>query len=273
MKKENLEDIIYDLKARMDCLSLAHEAIKAKSDQYNKVIIVLSLVTGAIESTKIKMGWNNNGVALIPIFMSSIIGMISALAKFEDFPTKMETLVQAIALLTNTLNKARNHKELDDDLLIEYHSALQANETSLYPDIRKTYLRSAHKNLLSIMAQEQKYYDSIRMVKAGETIKDGDSVNISRDNLNNGIDNQHVNNQHVNNQHVNNQHVIDEHVIDEHVSEEHVSDEPVSEEPVSEEPVSEGPVSGENVTDDVEPSGNNVTLDVTDTLERGENKS
>ena len=258
MKKENLEDIIYDLKARMDCLSLAHEAIKAKSDQYNKVIIVLSLVTGAIESTKIKMGWNNNGVALIPIFMSSIIGMISALAKFEDFPTKMETLVQAIALLTNTLNKARNHKELDDDLLIEYHSALQANETSLYPDIRKTYLRSAHKNLLSIMAQEQKYYDSIRMVKAGETIKDGDSVNISRDNLNNGIDNQHVNNQHV----------IDEHVIDEHVSEEHVSDEPVSEEPVS-----EGPVSGENVTDDVEPSGNNVTLDVTDTLERGENKS
>ena len=164
MKKENLEDIIYDLKARMDCLSLAHESIKAKSDQYNKVIIVLSLVTGAIESTKIKMGWNSNAVALIPIFMSSIIGMISALAKFEDFPTKMETLVQAIALLTNTLNKARNHKELDDDLLVEYHSALQANETSLYPDIRKTYLRSAHKNLLSIMAQEQKYYDSIENI-------------------------------------------------------------------------------------------------------------
>jgi hypothetical protein len=84
MKKESIDDVINDLRSRRDCLSLAHEAIKAKSDQYNKVIIVLSLVTGAIESTKIKMGWNSNAVALIPIFMSSIIGMISALAKFED---------------------------------------------------------------------------------------------------------------------------------------------------------------------------------------------
>ena len=113
MKKNTIDDVINDLRSRRDCLSLAHEAIKAKSDQYNKVIIVLSLVTGAIESTKIKMGWNSNAVALIPIFMSSIIGMISALAKFEDFPTKMETLVQAISLLTNTLTKARNHAELD----------------------------------------------------------------------------------------------------------------------------------------------------------------
>ena len=168
MRKETLEDVINDLRSRRDCLSLAHEAIKAKSDQYNKVIIVLSLITGAIESTKIKMGWNSNTVALIPIFMSSIIGMISALAKFEDFPTKMETLVQAISLLTNTLTKARNHNELDEDLLTEYHASLQANEISLYPDVRKTYLRQAHKNLLCIMQQEQKYYENIRKVNNGE---------------------------------------------------------------------------------------------------------
>ena len=119
MKKENLDDIINDLRSRRDCLSLAHESIKKKSDQYNKVIIVLSLVTGCIETTKIKMGWNGNAVALIPVFMSSLIGMISAIMKFEDFPTKMETLVQAISLLTNTLLKARNHGELDDELLSE----------------------------------------------------------------------------------------------------------------------------------------------------------
>tara|TARA_R100000654_G_scaffold25536_1_gene49036 strand:- start:400 stop:1023 length:624 start_codon:yes stop_codon:yes gene_type:complete len=176
MKKESLDDVINDLRSRRDCLSLAHESIKAKSDRYNKIIIVLSLVTGAIESTKIKMGWNSDTVALIPIFMSSIIGMISALAKFEDFPTKMETLVQSISLLTNTLTKARNHSVLDDDLLQEYHASLQANETSLYPDIRKTYLRSAHKNLLCIMAQEQKYYDNIRKVNEGKKINcDSDS--------------------------------------------------------------------------------------------------
>ena len=188
MKKESLDDIINDLRSRRDCLSLAHESIKKKSDQYNKTIIVLSLVTGSIESTKIKMGWNGAGMALIPIFLSSIIGMISALAKFEGFPEKMETLVQAISLLTNTLTKARNHTELDEDLLAEYHSSLQANESSLYPDIRKTYLRQAHKNLLSIMACEQKYYYNIKKVNAGEKIdikcdSDSDSNSLSVDNV------------------------------------------------------------------------------------------
>jgi len=168
MKKESLDDIVNDLRSRRDCLSLAHESIKKKSDQYNKVIIVLSLVTGCIETTKIKMGWNGNAVALIPVFMSSLIGMISAIMKFEDFPTKMETLVQAISLLTNTLLKARNHGELDDELLQEYHSSLQANESSLYPDIRKTYLKEAHKNLLCIMKAEQVYYDNIQKVNNGE---------------------------------------------------------------------------------------------------------
>ena len=168
MKKESLDDVINDLRSRRDCLSLAHESIKKKSDQYNKTIIVLSLITGSIESTKIKMGWNGAGMALIPIFLSSIIGMVSALAKFEGFPEKMEQLVMAISLLTSTLTKARNHTELDEDLLSEYHSSLQANEGSLYPDIRKTYLKQAHKNLLSIMACEQKYYENIKKVNAGE---------------------------------------------------------------------------------------------------------
>jgi hypothetical protein len=188
MIKSSLDDIINDLRSRRDCLSLAHESIKKKSDQYNKTIIVLSLVTGSIESTKIKMGWNGAGMALIPIFLSSIIGMVSALAKFEGFPEKMETLVQAISLLTNTLTKARNHTELDEDLLAEYHSSLQANESSLYPDIRKTYLRQAHKNLLSIMACEQKYYYNIKKVNAGEKLdikcdSDSDSNSFSVDNV------------------------------------------------------------------------------------------
>ena len=183
MRKETLDDVINDLRSRRDCLSLAHESIKKKSDQYNKTIIVLSLITGSIESTKIKMGWNGAGMALIPIFLSSIIGMISALAKFEGFPEKMEQLVMAISLLTNTLTKARNHTELDDDLLAEYHASLQANESSLYPDIRKTYLKVAHKNLLSIMACEQKYYENIKKVNAGEKMDikcDSDSDTNSR---------------------------------------------------------------------------------------------
>ena len=188
MKKESLDDVINDIRSRRDCLSLAHESIKKKSDQYNKTIIVLSLITGSIESTKIKMGWNGAGMALIPIFLSSIIGMVSALAKFEGFPEKMEQLVMAISLLTNTLTKARNHTELDEDLLAEYHSSLQANEMSLYPDIRKTYLKQAHKNLLSIMACEQRYYENIKKVNAGEKMdikcdSDSDANSQSVDNV------------------------------------------------------------------------------------------
>ena len=145
-------------------------------------------MTGCVESTKIRMGWNGSAVALIPVFMSSIIGMISAIMKFEQFPEKMETLVQAISLLTNTLLKARNHTELDDELLHEYHSSLQANESSLYPDIRKTYLKEAHKNLLCIMKAEQIYYDNIQKVNAGEKIKikcenDSDTTSSSTDNI------------------------------------------------------------------------------------------
>jgi len=170
MEKTTIKDVVNDLRARRDCLSLAHENIKKEADQYNKIIIVLSLMTGAIESTKIKMGWNGDAVALIPIFLSSIIGMISALAKFRDFPTKLETLVQAISLLTNTLTKARNHEELDDDLLTEYNNALQSNEMALYPDIRRNYLKQSHKNLLCIMNQEAKYYENIKKVNNGEKI-------------------------------------------------------------------------------------------------------
>jgi hypothetical protein len=198
MDKVTIKDVINDLRARRDCLALAHENIKEEADKYNKIIIVLSLLTGAIESTKIKMGWNGDAVALIPIFLSSIIGMISALAKFRDFPTKLETLVQAISLLTNTLTKARNHETLDDDLLIEYNSALQANETSLYPDIRRSYLRQAHKNLLCIMDQEQKYYENIRKVNNGEKMDikcDTDSETNSTSTENILVDNQDIENQ------------------------------------------------------------------------------
>ena len=187
MEKVTIKDVVNDLRARRDCLSLAHENIKNEADQYNKIIIVLSLLTGAIESTKIKMGWNGDSVALIPIFLSSIIGMISALAKFRDFPTKLETLVQAISLLTNTLTKARNHEELDDDLLTEYNNALQSNETALYPDIRRTYLRQAHKNLLCIMDQEAKYYENIKKVNSGQ------KMDIKCDSSDSSISIKHVN--------------------------------------------------------------------------------
>lgn len=177
MEKSTIQEVVNDLKAKRDALSLAHEQLKKDNDDWNKCIIVLSLMTGMIESAKIRMGWDSAGVALIPVLMSSIIASVSALIKFKKFPEQMEILIQSTSLLTNTLNKCRNHSELDEDILKEYHDALEKLETSVYPDIRKKYLKMSHKNLLEIMKQEQKYFDNINLVNQGIKITDDESIN------------------------------------------------------------------------------------------------
>lgn len=179
MEKDTMVEVVNDLKAKRDALSLAHEQLKKDNDDWNKCVIVLSLMTGMFESMKIQMGWDNNLVALVPIALSSIIASISALIKFKKFPEQMETLIQSTSLLTNTLNKCRNHEILDHDILIEYNDALEKLETSVYPDIRKRYLKMSHKNLIDIMKIEQTYFSNIDKVNKGEkvtSIKDDESA-------------------------------------------------------------------------------------------------
>ena len=168
MEKTTIFDIRADLKAKRDALSLAHEELKKDSDDWNKCVIVLSLFNGMIETIKIQLQLDSDGFRLLPIFISSIIAIISSLIKFRDFPAKMEVLIQSQSLLTTTLNKYRNHDEVDKELVFEYNSALEKLETSVYPDVRKKYLQQSHKNLLSIMKLEQKYFKNIELVNNGE---------------------------------------------------------------------------------------------------------
>ena len=170
MDKNTLDEIINDLRGRRDCLALAHSNLKKESDKYNKIIITLSLITGSFESTKMTLGWENPYVQLVPIFMSSIISIVSALTKFRDFNQKMEVLIQAQGTLTTCLTKARNSKELTPDLTHEYNTSLEQLETSLYPDMRKKYLKQSHKNLLCILQQEAQYFNNIKKVNEGENI-------------------------------------------------------------------------------------------------------
>ena len=72
MEKDKLPLIVQDLKSKRDALSLAHEQLKKDSDDWNKCIIVLSLITGMFESMKIQMGWQSDAVALVPIALSSV---------------------------------------------------------------------------------------------------------------------------------------------------------------------------------------------------------
>jgi len=170
MEKTTLPMMINDLRSRRDALSLAHEELKKSSDDWNKLVIILSLGTGMFESMKIKMGWDSNLVALVPIALSSIIACVSALIKFRNFPAQMEVILQSQSLLTHTLTNARNENQITPSLRKEYNEALEKLEISLYPDIRKSFLIQSHKNLISIMKQEQKYFDLIEKINAGESI-------------------------------------------------------------------------------------------------------
>jgi len=175
MEKHSIQMIINDLRSRRDALSLAHENLKIESDNWNKCVIVTSLMTGMFESIKLRMGWNSNVVDLVPIALSSIIACISALIKFKNFPSQMEILLQSQSLLTHTLTNARNEDEITPNLLKEYHESLEKLEVSLYPDIRKKFLVQSHKNLISIMKQEQKYFNNIKSINEGNYLPSSDS--------------------------------------------------------------------------------------------------
>ena len=98
MEKNNLQMIINDLRSRRDALSLAHENLKIESDNWNKGVIVISLMTGILESIKLRTNWSSNIADLIPIALSSIIACISALIKFKNIPSQMEILLQSQSL-------------------------------------------------------------------------------------------------------------------------------------------------------------------------------
>ena len=176
MEKATLSMIIQDLKSKRDALSLAHEDLKIHADQWNKCVIVLSLGTGMFESMKIKMNWTSNIVALVPVALTSVIASISALIKFRKFPEQQEVILQAQSILTHTLNNARNQSEVSPQLLKEYNDALEKLEISVYPDLRKKYLRISHNNLISIMKQEQRFFDALHKVENGESLSSEGSV-------------------------------------------------------------------------------------------------
>jgi len=154
---------------------LAHENLKIESDNWNKCVIVVSLMTGMLESIKLRMGWNSNIADLNPIALSSVIACISALIKFKNFPSQMEILLQSQSLLTHTLTNARNEEDITPNLLKEYHESLEKLEVSLYPDIRKKILVQSHKNLISIMKQKQKYFNNIKSINEGNYLPSSDS--------------------------------------------------------------------------------------------------
>jgi len=181
MDQITISTIRADLKAKRDALSLCHEELKKDSDDWNKAIIVLSLLNGMIETVKITLSLEESIYKLIPIFLSSIIAVFSSLIKFRNFSNRMEILIQSISMITETLNKYRNHESVDKELLRDYNNSLEKLEMSLYPDIRKKYLLMSHRNLIAINKLEKKYFSNLQLVEISSNSSYGsdDSSNIN----------------------------------------------------------------------------------------------
>ena len=133
MIKETIEDIRNDIKSKRDALLIGHQKLKEDSDDWNKAIIVISVIAGLMESIKMRLQLTGAGWQLLPIILSSITAMMASLIKFRNFNQRMETYLQSASLLTNTLLKARNHDSVDEDMRMEYNGSLEKIETALYP--------------------------------------------------------------------------------------------------------------------------------------------
>ncbi len=180
MIKDTIEEVRADLKSKRDALLIGHQKLKTDSDDWNKAVIIVSLFTGLLESIKLKLNLEGAGWSLAPIILSSITATMASLIKFRNFNQRMETYLQGASILTNTLLKARNHKDLDEELRQEWNSSLEKIETGLYPSERKVFLKQAHRNLIEIMSQEQKYYDKINKVNNNMIITcDSDDSSLS----------------------------------------------------------------------------------------------
>jgi len=176
MIKDEIVEVRNDIKSKRDALLIGHQNLKKDSDSWNKAIILISLTGGLTESIKMRLELTGAGFALLPIIFSAITAAMSALIRFRNFSQRMENYLQSASLLTNTLLKARNHEIFDEELRIEYNQSLEKIETALYPNERKIFLRQAHKNLIEIMSQEQKFYDKIDKVNNHIPISDDISI-------------------------------------------------------------------------------------------------
>ena len=183
MEKNTLDLIKTDVKYKRDSLHLSHQVLKQESDYYQKIIIFVSLASGIFESVKMKLQLHDPALDLLPIILTSFVCGISSYVKFKQYAERQEILIQSTTILTNTLTQLRNATELSEEIIHSYNHSLELLETSLYPDIRKKFLKISQRNMENIIKNENTYFKNIDNVRKGLTIKksDSDSVTSSED--------------------------------------------------------------------------------------------
>jgi|TARA_B110000902_G_scaffold265360_1_gene349466 hypothetical protein len=186
---ESLSAKLLELRAKRDAIALHHEELKHKNDQYNKVIIVVSLLCAFVETVKMQFDlqgyddWVSNVASLTPVFLSTMVSIVSSLLKFKKFPEKMETLVQVGDKANYAIEKIRKLQEYvhfqDDEIVFEtyqkdvadsYRAALMSIETAIYPDKRAKYYKNAQQNFIKIQKDETLYVGQIAKHKAAQRV-------------------------------------------------------------------------------------------------------
>jgi hypothetical protein len=108
---------------------------------------------------------------------------ISSYVKFKQYAERQEVLIQSTTILTNTLNQVRNADELTEEITHAYNHSLELLEISLYPDIRKKFLKISQRNMERIIENENCYFENIERVRNGLKLKKCDSdSDVSTDN-------------------------------------------------------------------------------------------
>jgi len=171
MEKNTLELIKTDIKYKRDSLHLSHQVLKQESDFYQKIIIFVSLASGIFESVKMKLNLSEPALDLLPIILTSFVCGISSYVKFKQYAERQEVLIQSTTILTNTLTQLRNATDISEEILHSYNHSLELLETSLYPDVRRKFLKISQRNMENIIKNENCYFGNIENVKKGLPLK------------------------------------------------------------------------------------------------------
>ena len=175
MEKNTLDLIRTDLKYKRDALHLSHQLLKQEGDFFQKVILFTSLASGIFESVKMKLQLRQPSLELLPIILTSFVCGISSYVKFKQYAERQEVLIQSTTILTNTLNQVRNADELTEEITHAYNHSLELLEISLYPDIRRRFLKISQRNMEAIIKNENCYFENIERVRLGLKLKKCDS--------------------------------------------------------------------------------------------------
>lgn len=181
---EELKRILLETRLNRDAIMLAHNDVNVLQDKYNKFIIVLSLFSAFFESIKgqLNLAERDDFLSplsiLMPILMTTVLGIISSMMKFKKFPERMEKLTRSTEKCNVTILKIRKlHENLNfqtaeasyrfyiDDVMMFYRDALDCYEKALYPNEHSKYLEMARKILkdmkkkTSNFEKPKKWYD------------------------------------------------------------------------------------------------------------------